>query len=670
MAEYDPTTGKWIEATPEGGALIYDADPSVEADDDGPELSTNLAEKLDAAELVRIALEVVEGVEEDERSRAQWLAKRARAIEQLGLRTDLVGAVSAGGLAGISTVRHPLLLEACIRAQSNALGELLPAEGPVKVEDSDDELSGLLEDACNTYLTDVATEYVPDTDRMLFQTFAGGAGFKKGYHCPIRKRPVIEAIDAKDLIVSNNATDLMGANRVTHRIEMSRNTLRRMQLAGVYRDVSLQDPVEELDTVALKVSSMQGVAKTGMRPQDTNYTLYECYIDLDISGHEHKKDGKATGLPIPYKVTVDKSSQKVLAIVPNYDEEDEDCKKLRNFVMYPFIPMFGFWPSGFNHILGNTESALTAAWRIMLDNGMFNNFPVWLYKKGGTKNDKPIFRANPGEGIAIDSIEGKLSDSVMPVPYPQLNPAFMQLVDSMAQTGQRLGGTAEAQIGEGRQDAPVGTTLALIEQATKIMAAAHKRLHTAQAEEFVMLRELLQEDPEALWRGRTRPDNADAIIQALSDFTLSPRADPNTPSHMHRLARTAALAQRCDAKPDLYNARAVEEEILRTLGWGSPDRFMSDPNVQAQGVPQSDEVSAMQQLTMQRLASDKMKNESAVSLAQMKMQDAEANRQIKVMDIQQRAHDAEANRAAKIQEKSLDIAHSLAVHPEAQGSIS
>jgi hypothetical protein len=665
MAEFDPTTGKWIEETPDGGSLIYEFEPIVDADkEDGPELSPNIAEKLDDSELSRIALEVLEGVEEDERSRAQWLTKRARAIEQLGLRTDLVNSVSASGLAGISTVRHPLLLEACIRAQSNALGELLPAEGPVKVEDTDDTLSGLLEDACNDYLKDVATEYVPDTDRMLFQTFAGGAGFKKGCHCPIRKRPVIEAVDAKDLIVSNNASDLMGANRVTHRIEMAQNTLRRMQLAGVYRDITLSSPVEEQDTVTAKISSLQGVQKTGMRPQDTNHTLFECYIDLDIKGYEHKLKGKPTGLAIPYKVTVDKSSQEVLAIVPNYDPDDEDCKKLRNFVMYPFIPMFGFWPSGFNHILGNTETALTAAWRIMLDNGMFNNFPVWLYKKGGTKNDKPTFRANPGEGIAIDSIEGKLSDSVMPVPYKETNPAFIGLVDNIAQTGQRLGGTAEIQVGEGRQDAPVGTTLAMIEQATKIMAAAHKRLHTAQAEEFAMLRDLLQEDPEALWRGRTRPDNAPQIIQALSDMTLSPRADPNTPSHMHRLARTAALAQRCDAHPDLYNARAVEEEILRTLGWGSPDKFMSDPNQQAQPDAQPHEVQAMA-----KLASDKMRMHSNETVAQIKLRNDEANRQIKLLDIQQKVHDSEANRAARLQEKSLDIAHSLAVHPEAQDMI-
>lgn len=664
-AQYDPTTGKWIETTPDGGALIYDADPST-PDDDGPEKSPNLAETLDAFELSRIAMEVIEGVEEDERSRAGWMAKRGRALDQLGLRTDLVNSVSAG-VAGLSTVRHPLYLEACIRFQSNALGELLPADGPVKVKGEDD-LASALEDACNEFVTDVATEYYPDTDRMLFQTGATGMGFKKGYHCPIRKRPVIEAVDAKDLIISNEASDIQGANRVTHRILMSHATLRRMQLAGAYRDVDLASPVEETDPVEQKLSNIHGIAKTGNRPQDTSYVILECYINLDIPGREHKQDGKVTGLPIPYKVSVDKHSRTVLAIVPNYDKDDEDCKKLRNFVAYPFVPMFGFYASGFNHILGNTEKALTAAWRIMLDLGMFTNFPAWLYKKGGTKNDKPLFRVAPGEGIAIDSIEGKLSDSVMPIPYPQLAPAFMQLVDSVAQTGQRLGGTAEVQVGEGRQDAPVGTTLAMIEQATKIMAAVHKRLHTAQSEEFKMLRELLQEDPEALWRGRTRPDNADLIVQALNDYTLAPRSDPNTPSQMHRLTKTAALAQRADAHPERYNGDAVEEEILRALGWSDPSRFLLDAQTQqanaqaAQQAAQPHEVGAMQ-----KLASDKMKMHSSEVIAKTKAANDEQNRQVKILDIQQRARDAELNRNARLQEKSLDIAHALAVHPESQG---
>ena len=663
-ATYDPTTGKWIEDTDDGGALIYDADPNADTGDgnasDGPEREKNLAEKLDASTLSAIAREIIDGVEEDERSRANWLNKRAKAIEQMGLKTDLVSSSAAAGVSGMSTVRHPLLLEACIRVQSNALGELLPADGPVKVKGEGDAATAL-EDACNDFLVDVASEYVPDTDRMIFQTAASGAGFKKGYHCPVKKRPVIEAIDAKDLIFSNSITDLESANRVTHRIRMTRNALKRMQLSGVYRDISLDDPVEEIDAVEAKVAAIQGINSSGNRPQDIDHILYECYINIDIPGYEHKQDGKATGLPIPYKVVVDKHSEQVLEITPNYDPDDKDCRKLRNFVMYPFIPMFGFLPSGLNHILGNTETALTAAWRIMLDNGMYNNFPVWLYKKGSTKNDKPSFRAAPGEGIAIDSIEGKLSDGVMSIPYPQLNPAFMSLVDSIGQTGQRLGGTAEINVGEGRQDAPVGTTLAMIEQATKMMAAVHKRWHTAQTQEFQMLRELLQEDPEALWRGRTKPNNADIIIQALNDFTLAPRADPNTPSHMHRLMKTAALAQRADAKPDMYNARAVEEEILRALGWGSPEQFMSDPNAQQAPQPQPHEVSAMT-----KMASDKMRTETQLQVAQLKAQSDQQNRAVKLADIQQRSQDQAANRDAAHQDKLLDITHSLAVHPQAQ----
>ena len=673
-----PATGKWEEDQPDGSVLIYDQDPATigHTDEEDDEHGENIAELLSDEVLAAIAIDVIEGIEEDDRSRADWLAMRSKAIDLLGLKIEEPKGDVANGPAGegMATVRHPLFLEASVRFQANARGELLPSDGPVKVKNSgqgtsDREAAGVaLEEATNVYLTDTATEYYPDTDKLLFQAGCFGAGFKKGYHCPIRRRPVIESIDAKDLIVSNTATDIDSAPRLTHVIKMSPSTMIRMQLAGAYREVDLAIPDEDNTELDTKIATTQGVSKSSTRPQDTDYTVLECHCDYDIPGFEHEVDGEKTGLPLPYKIVIDKTSREILEIRRNWREGDESLRKRRSFVMYPFVPMFGFYPYGLLHLLGNTTRAITAAWRIILDNGMFNNFSAFLYAKGAANNETPNFKVGPGQGVGIDCPQGKLSDSVMPFPFKETSPAFMQFIDAVAQTGQRLGGTAEAQIGEGNQQAPVGTTLAMIDQAQKIMSAVHKRIHSAQALELKMLKELLQEDPEALWRHRedgSRPWNADMIVQALNDYDLIPVADPNTPTHMHRLMKTAALAQRADTHPERYDAVAVETEVLRGLGWDNPSQFFVkvDPNAQPAEVAPDPHVMGV----MANAASTKLKVEASNQAAMLRAQSDEANRQVKMADIQQRAADAEANRQARKQEKILDITHSLAVHPASMG---
>jgi hypothetical protein len=462
----------------------------------------------------------------------------------------------------------------------------------------------------------------------------------------LRRRPVIESVDAKDLIVSNDATDLDGAGRVTHVIRMSPGIFRRMQLAGAYREVSLSHPEASETTLDRKLNATQGVEKSYSRPEDQERVIYECHCDFDIPGFEHEIDGEHSGLPLPYKITLDKASRKVLAIRRNWREDDDDCKKRRVFVMYPFVPMFGFYPSGLVHFLGNTTNALTASWRIVLDNGIFNNFPAFLYNKGGAKSDTPNFRVSPGTGIAIDSISGRLQDSVMPIPYKETNPAFTQFIGEVSASGQRLGGTAETNVAEGKQNAPVGTTLALIEQATKVMSAVHKRLHTAQAEEFEMLRELLQEDPEALWRHRRdgkRPANADAVITALDNYDLVPASDPNSPSQMARQLRAVALAQRSDAHPERYNPMAIEEEVMRSLGVNDFNRFLVDPSKQQQQPPAPD---------------------PKIVTALVKAKSDEANRQVDLYKANLTAQVKEKDRDARRQEKTLDVMKHIAVHPQ------
>lgn len=587
--DIDPETGA-AEIELEDGSVVVDFAPNKQEISD--EFDANLADELDPGELNRIAEELLQGIEQDDHSREEWLMTRSRGLDLLGLkledpRSD-AGSTSAP-LEGMSTVRHPLLLEAVLRFQANARGELLPADGPVKVRNDGkrtfytDLEANALEEDMNHYLTAVATEYYPDTDRMLFMVGFGGTMFKKVYHCPIRNRPVSESVDAKDIIVSNATTDLANAGRVTQRITMRQSVMRRMQLLGAYRDIVLQAPVPDNDKLDKKVNEIQGTATNSYRPEDQDFTLYECYAELDIKGHEHTLNDRPTGLPLPYKVTLDKSSRQVLEIRRNWKEDDEKYIAKKVFVPYQFVPGLGFYAIGLLQILGNTDVALTAAWRVMLDAGMFSNFPGFLYAKQ-TRQQTNQFRVPPGGGAPVDTGGLPINQAIMPLPYKEPGAAMMSLVDNVAQTGQRLGGTAEISVGEGRQDAPVGTTLALLEEAHKLMSAVHKRLHASQAEEFQLLKELFKADPEALTRYNKNAAawNEEVILSALENFDIVPVADPNTPSHMHRLMKAMAIKQLQAASPDLYDAKAVDTRVLGMLNIDDPESLFAPPQPAAQ----------------------------------------------------------------------------------------
>ena len=514
----------------------------------------NLADALAESELGRIAEDLLEGIARDETSRAEWLQIRAEGIKLLGLALEKPGAEGASGMEGMSTVRDPLLLEAVIRHQANASAELLPADGIVKIRDdgqvqADDALATALERGMNHYLTVTATEYRSETETMLFWSGFGGLGLKKVYPCPLRQRPVSESVDAADLIVSNAATDIQNAPRVTHRILMDPITLKRMQIAEAYRDVPLGDPGmgSEANAVEMEKAAIEGVTLNDDRPEDRERVIFECYCFLDLAGFEHEQDGAVTGLPLPYKVTIDEASRQVLEIRKNWVEQDGDAlpRRRQTFVPFTFVPGMGFYGIGLVHILGNTTAALTGLSRILIDAGMFANFPGGLIREDAVRQDKMSFRPAPGEFLKVKTAGAPINDAVMSLPYKPPDATTMSLAASLATRGQRIGGTAELQVGEGRQDAPVGTTLALIEAANKPMDAVHKRYCAAQAVEVGLMLDLFREMPEAFFRGNPRaeiPDEA-ALLQALDDYDLVPVADPNTSSHLQRIQKIQALRQ-------------------------------------------------------------------------------------------------------------------------------
>lgn len=651
----------------------------------------NLVDQIDSTELSRIGDDLLRGIDDDMQSRRDWVESRAQGMSMLGLKLEVPGTQgSADGapVEGMSKVRHPLMLEACLRFQANARSELLPTDGPVKIRNDSngstlqlDQMADALEKDLNHYLTSTATEYYPDTDRMLLMLGFGGSAFKKIYYCPLRNRPVSESVDADDLIVNNSATDLENAKRITHRIFMTQSTVRRMQILGVYRDIDLSTPRSaNYDSVQREKSSQEGVTLESNRPDDRDREIYECYCELDIFGFEHRYKGKISGLPVPYRVTIDVSSREILSIVRNYDEDTKELPEKRTvFVHYVFVPGFGFYGIGLLHILGNTTNAVTAGWREMLDAGMFATFPGFLMADTGARQNTNIFRVPPGGGALVKTGGMPLNQAVMPLPYKEPSGALMNLITNMAETGQRLGGTAEMAVGEGRQDAPVGTTLAMIDQATKIMNSVHKRMHAAQAHEFQLLVDCFREHPEAFWQRNKKPTyqwDEQTFLSALDNAELVPQADPNTASHTQRIMKVTALKQLQAQNPSLYDPIAIDLAALKALGWSNPEQFMAPPEAQGAPPPELLERQA-------KVQNDAKRAEAAMLNAQANAQKSQVQTALASQKLEIDAHKAGAeidlarenlthknlDREAKERMQLIDVAERLAVHPYSAGLV-
>jgi hypothetical protein len=640
------------------GSVSINLTPTPERKNPGEDdFDENIALELDPGTLGYIGSELHRQIKQDDESRAEWLQQYVEGLSLLGTKIESPKSNATDGstsVEGQSTVRHPLLLEAVVRFQANARGELLPSRGPVKVRNDGLDSSLIDTDALalqtdfNHYLTVTASEYYPDTERMFFSLGFGGTAFKKVYHCPIRRRPVSEFVDAKDVIVSDAETSLDTAQRITHNIHMAPSTLKRLQLLGVYRNVVLGDPQPpEKNIVDQKIENMQGVIPAASSQLDNKpRVIWECYCELDLPGYEHKEKGESTGLRLPYRVTMDKVSQQVLEIRRWWKKDDESYLRRRVFVDYTFVPGFGFYGLGMLHLLGNTTMALTAGMRLAIDNGMFSNFPGFLYAKQAGRQNTNEFRIAPGSGMPIDTGGQPIQSVVMNLPYRGVDGGFLKLIEMVEAGGQRLGGVAETNVGEGNAEAPVGTTIAMIEQASKVMSAVHKRMHAAQAREFQLLKDLFKESPESFWKDNAFPANTwtpDVLVRALNNVNLVPMADPNTPSQTARIQKAMAIKQLQGANPTLYDAKAVDQRILGMLGIEDADALF---NKNPQG-PQSDP--------------------SMMMTAQAKMIDAQA----KAAEVKVRALDAAAdaqNRAADRESKEkiamYQLAREIAVHPE------
>jgi hypothetical protein len=665
---------------PDGTGVTINFGPlGIAPDEESSDHDANLAMHVDEGTLGALSDDLLRLIQDDLSRQEQRLADVVKGIDLLGIQ--LQEPKSEPNDEGISVVKHPLLLEAVLRFQANARGEMLPADGPVKVANDGADTNQLNEQAqqlqqdFNHYLTSGAPEYYPDTDRMFFSLGHGGEAYKKVYWHPLKRRPVSETIDRKDIILSDGAVSLEACGRITHRSRMRPSIVKQMQLVGVWRKTPLDTGLlmPDLNIVDRKldeISGMQPKATLGL--EETEKEIYECYCELDLKGFEHEEDGEQTGLPLPYRVTIDKESRQVLEIRRWWEEGDETYVRKEVFVEYIFVPAFPGVNLGLLHILGNASRALTAAWRIALDNGMLANFPGGVMARSTGKQQTTNIRVGPGQIAPMDVDGVPLNQAFMPLPYRDVGGGFVQIIQNVEQTSRQLGGTAETAVGEGRNDAPVGTTIAMIEQATKVINAVHKRMHQAQAKEFSLLKELFRRDPAALWRNNKNPNfqkDREQLVAALNNNEIVPKADPNTASQTMRIQKAIAIYTLAQQNPSAFDQKAVYGRIMSMIGIEDAEELF---NKNPPGPPPIDESKMLMAKARMVDAQAKMMDTSIkaqnsqgdMSMQMAKLQTENMKQENDKQRVKIDAVNHAADRVGKIKLESMRLKQSELVHKD------
>ena len=558
--------------TEEDGGVLVDFDPSEEKEDMG--FSENLAEGMDDRELGAISSELMGEFDANKAGRQEWEDAYTDGLELLGFNYE----ERTEPFRGASGVTHPLLAEAATQFQAQAFNELLPSSGPVRTAILGDETREKQDQASrvrnfmNYYITTVMEDYTPDMDQMLFYLPLAGSTFKKVYYDEVLGRAVSKFVPAEHLVVPYETSDLDTCSNIAHVIRMNLNDLRKQQLAGIYRDIPVIPQQSESDEVQGELNRI-----TGFEPSSVDYdcTLIEFHADLDLDGFEDMdEDGEPTGIKVPYIVTISQDNGQILSIRRNYREDDELKRKIQYFVHYKFLPGFGFYGLGLIHTIGGLSRTATAALRQLIDAGTLSNLPAGFKARGLRirDDDDPL---QPGEFRDVDAPGGAIRDSLMPLPFKGPDQTLFNLLGFVVQAGQRFATITDMKVGDGNQSAAVGTTLAMLEQGTRVMSAVHKRLHYAMRIEFKLLARVMsdflpQEYPYSV-------ENGDQAIMA-SDFDdridVVPVSNPNTFSQAQRIALAQTKMQLAGAAPELHNMHEVYRDMYEAIGVTDVDRLM------------------------------------------------------------------------------------------------
>ena len=564
-----------IEITPEDdGGVIVDFDPSDERGD-SDDFYMNLAEEMPERELGRISSELTGEYDSNKASRQEWEDTYSNGLELLGFSYS----ERTQPFRGASGVTHPLLAEAATQFQAQAFNELLPASGPVKTEVLGEETiekvaqSQRVKQFMNYYLTCVMDDYTPDMDQMLFYLPLAGSTFKKVYYDEVMDRAVSKFVPAETLVVPYDTSDLDSCPNITHSVRMSLNDLRKKQVSGFYLDVDVIPAQEEMGEITQELDKIGG-----FEPNDIDYdcTILECHVDLDLEGYEETdEDGEPTGIKIPYIVTISQDNGQVLAIRRNYREEDDKKKKIQYFVHYKFLPGFGFYGLGLIHTIGGLSRTATAALRQLIDAGTLSNLPAGFKARGLRirDDDEPL---QPGEFRDVDAPGGAIRDSLMPLPFKGPDQTLFNLLGFVVNAGQRFATITDMKVGDGNENAAVGTTMAMLEQGSRVMSAVHKRLHYAMRLEFKILARVMHDSLPQEYPYSVAGD--DAKIMA-SDFDnrvdVIPVSNPNVFSQSQRILLAQTKLQLAGAAPELHNMHEVYRDMYEALGVMDVDRIMA-----------------------------------------------------------------------------------------------
>ena len=571
-----------IELEDDGGVVV-DFDTRAA----GPETEDfydNLADLLDDRASSRISSELLEQYEANKSGRKEWEDAYRTGLELLGFKYE----DRSEPFRGATGVTHPLLAEAVTQFQAQAFGELLPAGGPVrteiigKVTPEVEDQAERVRHYMNYQITCVMKEYTPEFDQMLFYLPLSGSTFKKVYYDEFLGRAVSRFVPAEQLVVPYTATDLETAENVTHVIQISENELRKKQIAGFYSDIEVSATQADPSEVKEEMNEISGVEPSYL---DTDITLLECHVDLDIEGYEDLDDsGEPTGIKLPYIVTVSENNGKVLSIRRNYSQDDEGRKKTQYFVHFKFLPGFGFYGLGLIHMIGGLSRTATAALRQLIDAGTLSNLPAGFKARGLRirNDDDPL---SPGEFRDVDAPGGVIRDSLMLLPYKGADQTLFQLMGFCVEAGQRFAAISNLQVGDANQQAPVGTTIALLEQGAKIMSAIHKRLYYAQKEEFFLLAGVFGQylPPEYPYNvvGGERTVKAQDFDDRVD---VLPVADPNIFSMAQRITLAQTELELAQSAPDLHNLYEAYRRMYKAIGIKDVDAVLK-PQEEGEPVP-------------------------------------------------------------------------------------
>ena len=526
----------------------------------------NLAEVMDDTDLNKVKLDILDGVEADKSSREEWEQTYRNGLEYLGMKYE----ERTQPFEGASGVMHPLLAESVTQFQSQAYNELLPSQGPVKTQvlgqsnPEIDQQATRVQEFMNYQLMHIMKEYEPETDQLLFYLPLSGSAFRKVYYDQNLGRAVSKFIPSEDLIVPYSATDLYNATRVTHVIDMSKNDVKKLQQIGFYKmiDMSGGYSAEDYDQVQEEIDELQGVEPSYR--EDDRCEIYEVHTELDLPGFEDRDpDGEETGIKLPYIVTISRTNDEILSIRRNYKPEDVLKQKINYFVQYKFLPGLGFYGFGLTHMIGGLSKASTSILRQLIDAGTLSNLPAGFKARGIRirNDDQPL---QPGEFRDMDAPGGSLRDAFVPLPFKEPSQTLLSLLGILVDSGRRFASITDMQVGDANQNAPVGTTVALLERGTRVMSSIHKRLHASQKIEFNLLSKVFGEYLPPEYPYMTA--NGNQAIKAM-DFDeridVLPVSDPNVFSMSQRVMLAQEMLKTVQSNPQIHGPNGMYEAYRR-----------------------------------------------------------------------------------------------------------